>query len=111
MGAHKGEPNGSPLLVPQESLISSLSLNVRLWGLFTCSNAFVGFSMCSGLSTPADPSKTIFLGIEKYHPHWKDSSLVREISRSEMSWIYRIKSYVLYGLYVDVDMNAFIDNS
>lgn len=37
--------------------------------------------------------------------------MVREISKCEMSWIYRVKSYVPFGLNVDVDVNAFINSS
>lgn len=58
-----------------------------------------------------DPSNTIFLGIDKYRPHWRGSSLVRSISRLEMLWIHKIKCYTPYGLNVDIDTNAFIDNS
>ena len=58
-----------------------------------------------------DPSKTIFLGIDRYAPHWRGSALVRSISKSEMQWIHRIKSYTPYGLNIEVDVNAFIDNS
>lgn len=35
-----------------------------------------------------DPSNTIFLDIDKYSPHWRGSSLVRAISKLEMSWIH-----------------------
>lgn len=58
-----------------------------------------------------DPSNTLFVGIDKYKPHWRGSLLVREISKSEMSWIHRLKSYVPRGMNVDVDVNAFINNS
>lgn len=57
-----------------------------------------------------DPN-IIFLGIDRFSAHWRSSSLVREISRMEMSWIHRIMSNVPYDLNVDVDVNAFIDNS
>lgn len=36
-----------------------------------------------------DPSNTLFLGIDKFRPNWRGSSLVRQIPRSEMAWIYR----------------------
>lgn len=43
-----------------------------------------------------DPSSTLFIGIDKYKPHWRrGSSLIREISRQEMAWIYRLKTYLL----------------
>lgn len=55
-----------------------------------------------------DPSKTIFLGIDRYSPHWHGSSLVRSISKLEMSWIHTIKCYTPFGLNIEVDVNAFI---
>lgn len=58
-----------------------------------------------------DPSNTLFLGIDRFSPNWRGSSLVREISKLKMSWIYKAKTYVPYGLNIDVDVNAFIDNS
>lgn len=58
-----------------------------------------------------DPSNTLFLGIDKFTPNWRWSSLVREISKLERSWIFKAKTYVPYGLNINVDMNAFIDSS
>lgn len=58
-----------------------------------------------------DPSKTLFLGIDRYRPHWRGSSLTRSISKLEMLWIHKIRCYVPHGLNVDTDTNAFIDNS
>lgn len=58
-----------------------------------------------------NPSNTIFLGFDKYRPHWRGSCLVRSISKLEMSWVYRIKCYTPFGLNIDVDINYFIDNS
>lgn len=58
-----------------------------------------------------DPSKILFVGIDKYRPHWRGSSLVREISKLEMAWIYRLKTYTYFGLNVDTDVNAFITNA
>lgn len=37
-----------------------------------------------------DPSNTLFRGIDKYRPHWRGSSLVKDISKQEMSWIYHL---------------------
>lgn len=51
-----------------------------------------------------DPSDTLFVGIDKYRPHWRGSSLVREISKQEMSWVYRLRTYLSYGLNVDTDI-------
>lgn len=58
-----------------------------------------------------DPSNTLFLGIDKYRPHWRGSSLVKEISKQEMAWIYRLKTNAPFGLNVDTEVNAFINNS
>lgn len=58
-----------------------------------------------------DPRKTIFLGIDRYTPHWRGGSIIRGISRLEMTWIHRLKCYTPFGLNVDVDLNAFLDNS
>lgn len=58
-----------------------------------------------------DPSNTLYVGIDKYRPHWRGSSLVREIYKCEMSWIYRLRTYAPFGLNVDTDVNAFINKS
>lgn len=58
-----------------------------------------------------DPTGTIFLGIDKFKPHWRGSVLVRSISKLEMAWVHKLKSYTPFGLNIDVDVNAFIDNS
>lgn len=58
-----------------------------------------------------NPAKTIFLGIDKYTPHWRGESLVRGISKLEMACIHKIKCYTSFGLYGEVDLNASIDNS
>lgn len=88
-------------------------LSVRLNEHIT--NIINGFSKHSvskhySVAHNKDPSNTLFLGIDKYCTHWRGSSVVRGISRLEMSWIHKIKSYVLFGLNVDVDVNGFIDN-
>ena len=57
-----------------------------------------------------NPEGTLFIGIDKFEPHWRGSSLVRELSRMEMAWIYRVRTYSPYGLNIDTDVNAFIDN-
>ncbi|XP_077341766.1 suppressor of cytokine signaling 5 isoform X1 [Lithobates pipiens] len=58
-----------------------------------------------------DPSNTLYMGIDKYKPHWRGGALVREISRLEMSWIHRLKTYTPYGMNTDTDVNAFINNA
>lgn len=58
-----------------------------------------------------NPAKTIFLGIDRYTPHWRGGSLVRRISRLEMAWVHKLKCYTPFGLNVEVDLNTFIDNS
>lgn len=59
-----------------------------------------------------DSSNTISsTTIDKFNPHWRGSCLVRSISRLEMAWIHRVKTYVPYGLNIDMDVNAFIDNA
>ena len=58
-----------------------------------------------------DPSNTLFLGIDKYKPHWRGGNLVREISQMEMGWIFRLKTYTPFGLYIETDVNAFINNA
>lgn len=58
-----------------------------------------------------DPSNTIFLGIDKFKPHWPGSCLVRSISKLEMAWVHKIKTYTPYGLNIEVDVNAFINNA
>lgn len=57
-----------------------------------------------------DPSNTLFLGIDKFKPNWRGSHLVREISKMEMAWIFHLKTYAPYGLNIDTDVNAFINN-
>lgn len=57
------------------------------------------------------PANTLFIGIDKFSAHWRGSSLVMELSRLEMAWIHRLRCYTPYGLNVDVDINAFIDNA
>lgn len=89
-------------------------LSVRLNEHITdIKNGFLKHSVSKHYLTAHDknPAQTIFLGIYKFSPQWRGSSLVRGISRLEMSWIHRIKCYVSFGLNVDVDPNAFIDNS
>lgn len=58
-----------------------------------------------------DPRKTIFLGIDRYTIPWRGGSLLRGISRLEMAWIYKLRCYTPFGLNVEVDLNAFLDNS
>lgn len=58
-----------------------------------------------------NPANTLFLWISRYNAHWRGGSLVRELSRMEMSWIHRVRCYTPYGLNIDIDVNAFIDNS
>ena len=58
-----------------------------------------------------DPSNTLFLGIDKFKPHWRGSNLVREISQMEMGWIHRLKTYTPHGLNIETDVNAFINNA
>lgn len=58
-----------------------------------------------------DPSNTLYMGIDKYKPHWRGGSLVGEISKLEMAWIHRLKTHVPFGLNVNMDVNAFINNS
>lgn len=57
-----------------------------------------------------NPANTLFLGIDRYSAHWRGGSLVRELSRLEMTWIHRVRCYTPYGLNIDTDVNAFIDN-
>lgn len=58
-----------------------------------------------------DSSNTIFLGIDKYRPHWRGSCLIRSISRLEMTWVHKFKCYTPFGLNIEVDVNSYIDNS
>ena len=58
-----------------------------------------------------NPEGTLFVGIDKYKPNWRGSSLTREISKTEMAWIHRLRTYLPYGLNVDTDINAFINNA
>ena len=58
-----------------------------------------------------NPKNTIFLGIDKFSPHWRGSHLVRTISQLEMSWVHRLKCYTPFGLNIEVDVNCFIANS
>lgn len=44
------------------------------------------------------------------HTGGRGGSLVRELSMQEMAWIHRVRCYTPYGLNIDTDVNAFIDN-
>lgn len=58
-----------------------------------------------------DPSGTLFMGIDKLKLPWRGGSKRRAISKLEMEWIYKIRSLRPLGLNVDIELNAFIDNS
>lgn len=58
-----------------------------------------------------DHSNTLFLGIHKYCPHWRGSSLVREIYKQEIALVYRLKIYIPFGIHVDIEVNEFIKKS
>lgn len=58
-----------------------------------------------------DPKNTLFMGIDRYSPHWRGSSLLRGISQLEMKWIFTVGCFSPLGLNVDVDGNAFVNNS
>lgn len=56
------------------------------------------------------PAGTLFVGIEKYSPHWREGYFRWGISKLEMQWIHDLKSYRPYGLNVDWDINSFSSN-
>ena len=58
-----------------------------------------------------DPSGTSFIAIDTLKPHWRGGSKRIAISKLEMSWIYRMKCLKPQGLNVDIEVNAFLDNS
>lgn len=63
-----------------------------------------------GLVHNKDPSGKKIMGIDKYVLRWRGSVKKREISKLETKGINLLKLNTLYGLNMDWDVNAFIDN-
>lgn len=57
-----------------------------------------------------DPSGLKCWGIDKIHPNWRGSNMVREISKSETRWIYLMYMLTPNGLNVELDVNCFISD-
>lgn len=58
-----------------------------------------------------DPMGTSFVAIDKYTPPWRGGSLKRGVSQMEVRWIYELKSYTPFGMNVDWNIKAFINNA
>lgn len=58
-----------------------------------------------------DPRGTTFIGIDRLKLPWRGGPKRRAISKLEMEWIYKIRCLRPLGLNVDIEINAFIDNS
>ena len=58
-----------------------------------------------------DPSGTSFIAIDILRHHWRGGSKRIAISKLEMSWINCMKCLKPHGLNVDIEVNAFLDNS
>lgn len=58
-----------------------------------------------------DPRGMSFLAIDKLKSHWRGGPKRRAIYKLEMSWIYHVKCLKPLGLNVDIEINAFIENS
>ena len=58
-----------------------------------------------------NPKGSQFLIIDKYVAPWRGGAKTRGVSRLEAYWIYELRTYVPYGLNVDWDINAFINQS
>lgn len=52
----------------------------------------------------------IFLVIDTFSGHWWGSNLVREVSDLETKWIYQAQTYTPFGMNIEWDVNAFINN-
>lgn len=57
-----------------------------------------------------NPSGTLFLGIGRFTSNWRGSNLIEVISKLETWWIYTAKTYVPFGMNVEWEVNAFINN-
>lgn len=55
-----------------------------------------------------DPSGLLFWGIDTLISSWRDSNMVREISKSETRWIYLVDTFQAKGLNMELDLNCFI---
>lgn len=58
-----------------------------------------------------NPNGIQFQVIDKFIPHWRGASMKRGVSRLETFWIHQLKCYLPFGLNVDWDINAFINQS
>lgn len=67
----------------------------------------VHFSQAHG----SDPSGLWFSGIQTFKPNWRGSNKVRDISKLESSWIFRMDTLSPKGLNIEFDLNCFIDDS
>lgn len=54
---------------------------------------------------------TKFQIIGKCIPHWRGDSCLRGVLHLETFWIYQLKSYLPYGVNIDWDINAFINQA
>lgn len=59
----------------------------------------------------ADPGGLKFWGIEKSWTHWRGSNKLRELSKRQSFWIYKLETLEPKGLNVEFDLNCFISNS
>lgn len=58
-----------------------------------------------------NPEGSQFVIIDKYTPPWRGGARTRGVSRLEMFWAYELKTFAPSGLNVEVDVNAFLDES
>lgn len=62
------------------------------------------------LKHDCNPEGTSFLGIDKFCGHSRGSHMDREVSRLEKKWIYQVQTYAPFGMNIEWDINAFINN-
>lgn len=58
-----------------------------------------------------DPTCSQFLVIDKYTPPWRGGTKTRGVSRLETYWIHQLQTYSPFGLNIEWDINAFINQA
>lgn len=59
----------------------------------------------------SNPAGSQFVIIDKYVPPWRGGARIRGVSRLEMFWAHELQNFSPQGMNVEVDINAFIDES
>lgn len=50
-----------------------------------------------------NPAGTLFIALEKFTLHWRGSHIRKSISRLEICCTYNLKTYIPFGLNIDLD--------